>query len=164
MEALGINIFSLVVYSILFFIVYLLLEKFLLPKLRENIEARRNLIEDTVEGNKKLEKDKAEFHEVLKAEQKKKLIETSKQAEEMLQSAEGEASEVVNKAKHKASNVLSDARQAGLTRQQKLEAKFDKEVKATAVEILKELKGKNIDELNPVELRDLINKVKVDMD
>lgn len=164
MEALGINIFSLAIYSILFFGVYLLLDKFLLPQLRSNIEARKKLIADNLSDRESLDKEKMEFKEVLKAEQKKQLIETSKQAEEILNSAEGEAATLVSKAKGKATNVLSDARQAGINRQQKLQEKFEKEVKATAVELLKELNGRKIEDLNPVELRELMRKIKVDLD
>lgn len=125
MDALGINVFSLVVYSLLFLIVYLLLDKYLLPGLRRNIKARQELIAANVAKVKELEEETARQQTQLSATEKEVLTVAKSRQEEIVAAAETEAREIISKAKQKAQGILADSKTAIQHKQQALEAEFE---------------------------------------
>jgi len=146
MEALGINLFSIAVYTVLFVIVYVLLNKYLLPGLRRSINDRQKLIEDNVRMQGELKQD-AEAQQV-KLQKKEKEVEARKRGEQIITDAETEASEIIKSAKNKAQNILADGKIALETKEQKLVDKLNEEVRLAAVKLAKEVYGKDGKEID----------------
>jgi F-type H+-transporting ATPase subunit b len=148
MEALGINLFSIAVYTVLFVIVYVLLNKYLLPGLRRSINDRQKLIEDNVRMQGELKQD-AEAQQVkLQKKEKEVVSEARKRGEQIITDAETEASEIIKSAKNKAQNILADGKIALETKEQKLVDKLNEEVRLAAVKLAKEVYGKDGKEID----------------
>jgi F-type H+-transporting ATPase subunit b len=148
MDALGINLFSIIVYCILFLIIYLALEKFLLPGIRKSIEERKNLMQANLEKENKLKDTETELLNNIKENEKKVLKEASETQEELVMRASTEATQIIEKAKVKAKNILEDAQNALEAKEKKLDETFNLEVEKRALELVKEFYGENKEELD----------------
>ncbi len=141
MEALGINLFSIAVYTILFVIVFVLLNKYLLPGLRRSINDRQKLIEDNIRMQGELKQDAEAQHAKMQQKEKEVVLEARKRGEQIVADAEAEAAEIVKSAKGKAQNILSDGKIALDTKEQKLVDKLNEEVRLAAVKLARDIYG-----------------------
>ncbi len=112
MDALGINIFNIVVYTVLFIILYVVLRKYLAKPVMEMLEKRAAAVAK-VQADKdelaikydELEKSKAklteEMQQELKAEREKSLADAKAEKQNIITAAKKEAEMIVAKANQK---------------------------------------------------------------
>jgi F-type H+-transporting ATPase subunit b len=148
MDALGINLFSIVVYTILFIIIFIALEKFMLPGIRKSIAERKKLIEANQQKEQKLKDMETELVSKMNEDEKRVLKEAGNTSEEILTRASSEAQQIIEKAKSKAKNILDDAQNALVSKESKLDESFTKKVETRAMELLKEFYSDNKEELD----------------
>jgi F0F1-type ATP synthase membrane subunit b/b' len=141
MEALGINIVDILIYIVLFFILYSVINSKVVRPLIDVIEKRK---EEILENNKNKEKisEELENFEVEKDSIKNQLKTESKdEGSKIIASAKLEAKEILNKAKLESDEILSKAKsiiEIERTKyQQELNAKFENVLEQTIQEVYK---------------------------
>jgi len=160
MEALGINLFSLIVYVVLFFIIYRLLKKYLLPGLSKSISERQKLIADNISLQKKLEEEEANLEKENKAFQQKLVKANKIKEQELIDKANKEAEAIITTAKNKSKIVLEDAQTAAKLAEDKLNKQFDERVAKKAAALLQELDKDNKLNLDNIKISQALNKIK----
>lgn len=109
MDALGINIFNIVIYTILFIVLFFMLKKYLAKPLTEMLEKRAKAVADVQNGKEEIVKERDELNkrstsleEKLKREMKdehdKVILETKQERQKMLADAKAEADAIIAKA------------------------------------------------------------------
>lgn len=159
MEALGINLNSIIIYTILFVIVLVLLQKYLFPGLQKSIAERKKLIADNVEKSKQLVEDQSRFVEDMSTKEKETLEAARNRKEEILAAAEKEAEEILAAAKKKAEITLDEAKSVLKNKQEKLEADYSERVRKAALTISKEVYGENNPNIDPAKIAKVLSEL-----
>lgn len=145
MDALGINVYNLLIYIALFIVVFILLSKFLFPALSKSIDERIQLLENNKKMKAKLESDEKSMQENIKTQETEVLKEAKAQASQIISAAETEAMDIQKKAKVKADRVLEEAKSAVKIQEEKLKEQYEKDVRTMAVRIVKEVYSEDLD-------------------
>lgn len=124
MEALGINVVSIIIYIALFAVVYFIINKFLLKSIVSTLEQRQKDIKQGLE---------------LKSSMEKKMEELTKEKQEIMAEARNEAKKVVNEAleaaKSERQGILAEAKQEAEQIVEKANQKFEVERKRLESEL-----------------------------
>src|SRR3989304_6205394 len=138
MEALGLNIVSITIYIILFVVVYLLLNKFLVKKLLQIIEQRQQTAKENIDlkGNLQkqlegMEQKKKEFFAATKAESMKTIA-------EVMQEAKAEKTKIIEQAKQEAQLIIEKAEKFLNLEREKLEDEMAGKVAEAARKVVQE--------------------------
>jgi F0F1-type ATP synthase membrane subunit b/b' len=139
MDALGINIQSLLIYLALFGIVYSIISKALLPALLKSIDERSILIAQVRKDKERIGIDKTAAEDQVKQLEKETLVKATEKANTVVDEADKEAVIIIKKANETAKSVVSDAQAAIEKKKESLQAKFDEEVTALVGSVLSEM-------------------------
>lgn len=139
MDALGINVQSLLIYLALFSVVYWIVAKFLIPALTKSIDERAAYIAKVGKDQEQLKIDKAEAEESGKKKEKATLSAATEKAAAVVSEAEAEAAVIVKKANETAKSIITDAQAAVENKKEQLEKNFDERVVNLVGAILTEM-------------------------
>jgi F-type H+-transporting ATPase subunit b len=139
MDALGINIQSLLIYLALFSIVYWIVAKFLIPALTKSIDERAAFIEKVRKDKEQLGTDAVAATESHKKQEKEVLSKATEKASIVLTDAEKEAEAIIKKANETAKSIVSDAQAAIERKKASLEESFDERVVTLVGSVLTEM-------------------------
>jgi len=159
MDALGINIFSILVYTILFGIIFIVLDKLLLPPLRKSIEARKHLIASNLLKSQELIDQRNSFTEEMRANEKEILQNSKLRAEEIIANSESEAIQLLKQAKAKSEEMLLDIKSALTIKESKLNATFIEKVRTASMNVFKAYYGED-EKLDQVKLAKALETIK----
>lgn len=147
MEALGINLVSIIIYTVLFVALYLIMDKYFLKKIFSILEKRQHELDKGYEYSKtaeeklqNVEKEVAALIQNAKAESKQ--IKT-----DALKEAESERKLILDKTKTEADGIIEKANKKFDEYKKDYESKVKSEISAQVVALVKEIVGseKNID-------------------
>jgi len=109
MEALGINIVDIVIYMVLFFILFSVINSKLIKPLLVIIEKRRTELKEITEKQTSLDQKAIDFDEQQKTTRTKLKEETQEETDRIITAAKDEAFNIIEKAKHEADKTKQRA-------------------------------------------------------
>jgi len=148
MEALGLNIVSITIYIILFVVVYLVLNKFLVKKLLQIIEQRQQTAKNSIDLQTNLQKQMAEMEQKKKESFAATKAESMKTVAEVLHEAKAEKAKILEEAKKEAQAIVEKAEKFLDQERVKLEAEMAAKVEAAARKVVKEVYQANKTEID----------------
>jgi F-type H+-transporting ATPase subunit b len=108
-ELFRINISYIIFYTIDFFIILLILQKYLFKKINTVLEDREKKIKESIENSKFIEQKKDEIEK----EYREKMIQTQKESEQIIlearESAENIRLEILESSKEESARIISEA-------------------------------------------------------
>lgn len=139
MEALGINLINIIIYTVLFVVVYLVLKKYLLSKLMEMIEKRQKTVKDTIELKNNLQKEQEE----LESKQKEVIAETRAAAKEelaqMRKEAEADKLKLLQQAKTEAQEIIAKAEKRLAQEREKMTVEMNEKVELAVKKVVQQI-------------------------
>ena len=111
MQALGFNLLSFIINLVLFPVLFVVLNKFLVPPLLKNINARKKLLEDNLKLQAEIELHKEKLEKEAKQKEAKLIEKAELQAEEIISQANTEAKSIVETAKEKSKTMLDEVKE-----------------------------------------------------
>lgn len=139
MDALGINIFNIIVYTILFVLLCVILKKYLAGPLMSMLEKRAQAVHDVQKGQEDLAKNREELNnrsatleeklrKELKDEREKAITEAKAEKQKIIEAAKKEAEAIVEKANQRLDQERKQQEQAMASKVQQATARVLKEV------------------------------------
>lgn len=139
MEALGLNLFNIIVYVILFVLVYVLLDKVLIKRLVGMIEKRQDELKTFAGDQEKLDREAKEL-ETKKANIEKDLAkENNEKLNKIMLDMKKEKEKVLEEARKESSEIISEGRKKLSQEEQKLKAEMESKVELATKKALKEV-------------------------
>ena len=154
MEALGINIVSIMIYILLFAVVYFIINKFLLKSIVSTLEQRQKDIKEGLELKNSME---VRMEELTK--EKEKIMaearnEAKKVVNEALEAAKSERKDIFAEAKQEAEQIVEKANQKFDVERERLESGLEARVEKATRKAVADVYERNKLEID----KDLINK------
>lgn len=129
MDKLGVNLFSIILYSSFFLILYVVVKIFLVPKIEEALEKRQKEIERGLS----LSKDIDVLKEEVEKDRKKVIAEAQKEKQEILDQVQKRANDksdnLIKEAKEKSHKIINDANELIKQKEKMIELSVDQQVK-----------------------------------
>jgi F0F1-type ATP synthase membrane subunit b/b' len=139
MEALGINLQSLLIYLALFAGVYFIVVKFLIPPLSKSIDERAAFIEKVKKDRELLDQNVVKVSAQQKETEKEILKDSTEKANGVIEAAEKEADEIIKKANKDAKVIIADAQDAIEKKKVAIEKDFEMRVQKEVGELLAQM-------------------------
>ncbi len=158
MDALGINVINILIYSLVFLVLYIILNKFLFNKILNFLEKRKQDIQDTI----KLKKNLQEKHENLENQTKiiksKAQKQAEKQATQIISTAKKEKQEILKTAKLESEQIIQKANQRLELEKEKQEKQFQKQIEKKVNEKIKQIYKEYKIEIDKAYVEKLLNE------
>ena len=139
MDALGINIVSIVIYTVLFVLVYLVLNKYLVKRIIEILEKRQLTVKENFvlkasleKQNQQLEQQKKDTFTATKAEAEKTMA-------QVLKGAHTEKAKILEEAQQEAQEIIEKAEKFLENERTKLSLEMTDKVKTAAQKVVEEV-------------------------
>jgi F-type H+-transporting ATPase subunit b len=154
MEALGINLANLLIYSVLFLVFYWLMDKFLFSSLVEALNKRKEQIKKGLELTVEMEKKMNN----LEKEYEKKLEKAGNEARAIIKQAKAEADQLksveLEKAKKSIAEIIENAKVKADAEREKMKEGIKKEMSSLIVDTLEAVLADSLDEKSKHKLVD----------
>ena len=139
MEALGLNIFNIVIYVVLFTILYLVLNKFLIGKMIVMLEKRQQALIDAEAQKVKLGEQEVELKEKI-AEVKEDLRKENKIAyDKVIDEARADKQEILAQARVEAEGIKEAAGKQLAIEKEKIEEEMSANVSVAVQKVMKQI-------------------------
>jgi F-type H+-transporting ATPase subunit b len=139
MDALGINLLNIIVYSVLFLIIFLVLKIFFVPKMEKALEDRQKEIAKGL----KFSEETDQLRQDIETEKEKVLTQARSQKKEILAASKKQADEeyktLISQAKEKSNQIIADAQNIISMDNEKIKSEIDTQVNKKILEKLGKL-------------------------
>ncbi|MDP4010150.1 MAG: ATP synthase F0 subunit B [Candidatus Shapirobacteria bacterium] len=139
MDALGINLLNIIVYSVLFLIIFLVLKIFFVPKMEKALEDRQKEIAKGL----KFSEETDQLRQDIETEKEKVLTQARSQKKEILAASKKQADEeyktLISQAKEKSNQIIADAQNIISMDNEKVKSEIDTQVNKKILEKLGKL-------------------------
>ncbi len=159
MEALGINLNSIIIYVILFTILYIVIDKKFLPSLRKTLAARQKEIQNISKLKSEAEEAKVALESKVNEQLKKAQNQARTESKELLEQSKNKADEIITQAEKKADSILKEAKIAQEQMLSKLKDQYEKDVRAGVIFMLSEVFDQDIKSVDPIKVKEALDKL-----
>lgn len=139
LQALGINITSIIIYTILFVAVYLIIKKFMVKPLTSILEQRKSDIQEGLDLKDQMQIKMTELDQKKEEILKEAKIEAKKMVDAAMEEAKAERKKLLEQSKQEADSMISKAKERFEQESKKMQAELDTKVDKAARKIVKEI-------------------------